>query len=77
MVAFLEDVCVRDDGFEAEFLLQPFGRDGLDAGVNDWEQQRRLYRDGFGFEFADSAKQVFFFHFETQAETKPRNAARL
>ena len=69
VVAFFDDVRVRDDCLEPECILELLRRDRLDAGVDDWEQEGCFHCAAFGFQFADSAKQVFFFNFKAQGET--------
>ena len=64
--AFLEDVRVRYDRFEAESVFELFRRNQLDVGVYDGKQKRSFHCAAFGFELADSAEQVFVFYLETQ-----------
>ena len=49
VVAFFDDVGVGYDGLKAEVVLEFLGWDGLDAGVDDWEQQRCFNCAAFGF----------------------------
>ena len=67
--AFFEDVAIGDYGLASEGFLEPFGRDGLYAWVDDREQQRCLNYAALGFKFANSSKQIFFFNLKAQSET--------
>jgi hypothetical protein len=66
--AFLEDVRVRYDRFEAERVFELFGQNQLDVRVYDGKKKRSFHCAAFGFEFADSAEQVFVLYFEAHCE---------
>lgn len=68
LIAFVEDVSVRYYGLETERFLKFSGRNWLDARVDYGEEQRRFHCAAFGFQFADSPEQVFFFCLETQSK---------
>ena len=69
VVAFFDDVRVCYNCLEPEGVLEFLRRNRLDAWVNYGELQRGFHCAAFGFQFADSAKQVFFFNIIAQDET--------
>ena len=69
VVAFFDDVRVCYNCLEPEGVLEFLRRNRLNARINYGEQQRGFHCAAFGFQFSDSAKQIFFFNFKAQDET--------